>query len=87
MTAAAFDRMLAKPYGAVLLAGPTGSGKTTTLYTALAHINSIQRKFVTIEDPIEYTIPGHHPDRGQPEGGTDLREWPAGRCCGSTRTS
>ncbi len=55
---AALDRMLAKPYGAVLLAGPTGSGKTTTLYTALAHINSIQRKFVTIEDPIEYTIPG-----------------------------
>ena len=55
---AAFDRMLAKPYGAVLIAGPTGSGKTTTLYTALAQINTVERKVVTIEDPIEYTIPG-----------------------------
>lgn len=54
----AFDRMLSKPYGAVLIAGPTGSGKTTTLYTALAQINSIERKLVTIEDPIEYTVPG-----------------------------
>jgi len=55
---AAVDRMLAKPYGAVLIAGPTGSGKTTTLYTALTRINSSERKIVTIEDPIEYTIPG-----------------------------
>ncbi len=53
-----FQRMLAKPYGALLIAGPTGSGKTTTLYTALNVINDVTRKVVTIEDPIEYRIPG-----------------------------
>ncbi|NTU70275.1 MAG: Flp pilus assembly complex ATPase component TadA [Coriobacteriia bacterium] len=51
-------RMLSKPYGAVLISGPTGSGKTTTLYTALTALNSPQRKIVTIEDPIEYTLTG-----------------------------
>jgi len=38
--------------------GPTGSGKTTTLYTAIAHLNAPQRKIVTIEDPVEYDLPG-----------------------------
>jgi general secretion pathway protein E len=46
------------PNGIVLVTGPTGSGKTTTLYTGIIQINSIMRKIVTVEDPIEYQIPG-----------------------------
>ncbi len=52
------ERMLRKPYGCIFLAGPTGSGKTTTLYAALQDINSSTRKIVTIEDPIEYRMEG-----------------------------
>jgi type II secretory ATPase GspE/PulE/Tfp pilus assembly ATPase PilB-like protein len=55
---ATFERILALPHGIVLVTGPTGSGKTTTLYAALSRINDIQRKIVTIEDPIEYQLRG-----------------------------
>ena len=52
-------RQLARhPYGMLLVTGPTGSGKTTTLYAALSEINNGQDKIVTIEDPIEYQLPG-----------------------------
>jgi type IV pilus assembly protein PilB len=51
-------RFLARPWGAVLVSGPTGSGKTTTLYAGLTRINEPTRKIITIEDPIEYRIPG-----------------------------
>lgn len=51
-------QMITKPYGIVFVTGPTGSGKSTTLYAALSEINSIDRKILTIEDPIEYRIPG-----------------------------
>lgn len=47
-----------RPSGLFLVTGPTGSGKTTTLYTALAHLNSPRRKIVTVEDPVEYSLPG-----------------------------
>lgn len=47
-----------KPYGMLLVTGPTGSGKTTTLYAALSEINSGQDKIITIEDPVEYQLPG-----------------------------
>lgn len=53
-----FDRLLGKPYGAVLIAGPTGSGKSTTLYAALQEINRPTRKIITVEDPIEYQMDG-----------------------------
>jgi type IV pilus assembly protein PilB len=53
-----FHRMLGKPYGCILIAGPTGSGKTTTLYAALQSINDPSRKIITIEDPIEYRMAG-----------------------------
>lgn len=59
--AATTDRLraaMARPHGIVLVTGPTGSGKTTTLYTALSELNSTQRKLLTIEDPIEYRLPG-----------------------------
>jgi type II secretion system protein E len=53
-----FEKMLELPHGIILVTGPTGSGKTTTLYTALAHINSIDRKIITVEDPVEYQLRG-----------------------------
>lgn len=52
------ETMLARPHGIMLVTGPTGSGKTTTLYAALATINSGTRKILTVEDPIEYRLPG-----------------------------
>jgi general secretion pathway protein E len=51
-------RILAQPNGIVLVTGPTGSGKTTTLYAALSELNTPQRKILTIEDPIEYRLAG-----------------------------
>jgi type IV pilus assembly protein PilB len=50
-------KFIREPYGMVLVTGPTGSGKTTTLYAALSEIASAERKIVTIEDPVEYRIP------------------------------
>jgi general secretion pathway protein E/type IV pilus assembly protein PilB len=55
---AIFDQVLEMPHGIVLVTGPTGSGKTTTLYAALTKINDVQRKIVTIEDPVEYQLRG-----------------------------
>lgn len=52
-----FSDVIHSPYGVVLITGPTGSGKTTTLYAALNEIKSIQNKVLTIEDPIEYQLP------------------------------
>lgn len=53
-----FRSILQLPHGIVLVTGPTGSGKTTTLYTALSEINDCERKIITIEDPIEYQLKG-----------------------------
>lgn len=53
-----FDSLLSKPYGIIFLTGPTGSGKTTTLYAALSAMNSDDKKIITIEDPIEYQLKG-----------------------------
>jgi type II secretory ATPase GspE/PulE/Tfp pilus assembly ATPase PilB-like protein len=53
-----FERILDLPHGIVLVTGPTGSGKTTTLYAALSRINEIDRKIITIEDPVEYQLRG-----------------------------
>ena len=52
------SEMLEQPNGIILVTGPTGSGKTTTLYTALSTLNSAERKIFTVEDPIEYQLPG-----------------------------
>ena len=54
----AFARAIRQPYGAVLTVGPTGSGKTTTLYAALEVLNDRERCLMTIEDPVEYQMPG-----------------------------
>ena len=53
-----FRKYIREPYGMVLVTGPTGSGKTTTLYRALAEIRSIEDKIITIEDPVEYQLKG-----------------------------
>ncbi len=54
----AFREMVTAPHGMVLVTGPTGSGKTTTLYGALQEIRTSERKVITIEDPVEYQVPG-----------------------------
>jgi len=51
-------KLAAEPYGMLLVTGPTGSGKTTTLYAAISEINNGQDKIITIEDPVEYQLPG-----------------------------
>lgn len=53
-----FRRVLQMPHGIILVTGPTGSGKTSTLYTALNEINDADRKIITIEDPVEYQLKG-----------------------------
>jgi len=53
-----FERLIHKPHGIILVTGPTGSGKTTTLYAALEKINSPEKKIITVEDPVEYQLSG-----------------------------
>ena len=53
-----FQKLIRKPYGMILVTGPTGSGKTTTLYSALSFINSVEKNIITVEDPVEYEIQG-----------------------------
>ena len=57
-TLARFNELLARPHGILLVTGPTGSGKTTTLYAALAKINASEQKIITVEDPVEYQLDG-----------------------------
>jgi general secretion pathway protein E len=53
-----FERLIRKAHGIILVTGPTGSGKTTTLYAALSRINTREKNIITVEDPIEYQLPG-----------------------------
>lgn len=53
-----FRKLIHRPSGMVLVTGPTGSGKTTTLYAALNELNSLSNKIITVEDPVEYRLPG-----------------------------
>jgi len=55
---ARFESTVRRPYGAVLVTGPTGSGKSTTLYAGLLELNAVERNIITIEDPVEYRIAG-----------------------------
>jgi general secretion pathway protein E len=57
-TLAAFDRLVQQPHGIVLVTGPTGSGKTTTLYAMLARLDAAATNIITVEDPIEYDLAG-----------------------------
>lgn len=69
---ASFTRALDLPNGIVLVTGPTGSGKTTTLYTGLLGLNSIARKIVTIEDPVEYQLRGINQVQVKPQIGLNF---------------
>ena len=51
-----FERAIAQPHGMVLVTGPTGSGKTTSLYAAIAALNNVETKIITVEDPVEYRL-------------------------------
>ncbi len=63
---ATLEAMLAEPHGVIIVTGPTGSGKTTTLATAISLLNDPARKIVTVEDPVEYQIPGIHQTQIKP---------------------
>ncbi len=65
-------KTISAPYGMVLVTGPTGSGKTTTLYAALKHIHSVEKNIMTIEDPIEYNIDGINQCNVKPDIGFDF---------------
>jgi general secretion pathway protein E len=65
-------RLMALPNGIILVTGPTGSGKTTTLYTALKHLNRPELKLFTVEDPIEYQLSGINQVQVQPQIGLDF---------------
>lgn len=67
------QRLMQQPQGLFLIAGPTGSGKTTTLYALLKEIDSTSRNVVTVEDPVEYVIPGIRQSEIQP-GGMQINE-------------
>jgi len=67
-----FENVLANPYGMVLVTGPTGSGKTTTLYTALNKLNDPSRNIMTIEDPVEIRLPFVRQIQVHPEIGLDF---------------
>jgi len=67
-----FVKDLEMPHGIILVTGPTGSGKTTTLYTALSQINTPERKIITVEDPVEYQLEGINQIQAQSSIGLDF---------------
>lgn len=69
-----FRRLIEKPHGIVLVTGPTGSGKTTSLYGALDKINSPDRKIITVEDPVEYQLKGINQIQVKPQIGLNFAD-------------
>lgn len=67
-----FQRVLEQPHGILLVTGPTGSGKTTTLYTALSKLNTSDVKIITVEDPVEYQLEGINQIQAKPQIGLDF---------------
>ena len=67
-----FLDVLERPHGILLVTGPTGSGKTTTLYTALSRLNTAERKIITVEDPVEYQLEGINQIQVKPSIGLDF---------------
>ncbi|KAF1706075.1 type II secretion system ATPase GspE [Pseudoxanthomonas sacheonensis] len=67
-----FQKVLEQPHGILLVTGPTGSGKTTTLYTALSKLNTADVKIITVEDPVEYQIEGINQIQAKPQIGLDF---------------
>ncbi|MEN6317513.1 MAG: type II secretion system ATPase GspE [Syntrophaceae bacterium] len=71
-TLSGFRKLIVKPHGIILVTGPTGSGKTTTLYGALDKINSPDKKIITVEDPIEYQLKGINQIQVKPQIGLNF---------------
>ncbi len=67
-----YEEKIRSPWGFILITGPTGSGKTTTLYSTLATINSPEKNIMTVEDPIEYILPGINQQLVHPDIGLDF---------------
>ncbi|TDK20621.1 type II secretion system protein GspE [Luteimonas aestuarii] len=67
-----FEKVLEQPHGILLVTGPTGSGKTTTLYTALSRLNTPDVKIITVEDPVEYQLEGINQIQAKPQIGLDF---------------
>jgi type IV pilus assembly protein PilB len=71
---AKFERAVKRPFGMILVTGPTGSGKSTTLYSALSTINTIDKNIVTVEDPVEYQVRGINQVQARPDIGFTFAE-------------
>jgi type II secretion system protein E len=71
---AGFKKLITRPHGIILVTGPTGSGKSTTLYAALSEINSEDKKIITIEDPVEYQLKGVFQIPTKPKIGFDFAQ-------------
>jgi type IV pilus assembly protein PilB len=71
---AKFDRAIRRPFGMILVTGPTGSGKSTTLYSALSTINTPDKNIVTVEDPVEYQVRGINQVQAKPDIGFTFSE-------------
>ena len=69
-----FEALITKPYGLILVTGPTGAGKTTTLYSAINYLNSIEKNIMTIEDPVEYEFPLIRQSQVNPKAGFTFSE-------------
>ncbi|MGY0618386.1 type II secretion system ATPase GspE [Lysobacter sp. A378] len=69
-----FQHVLQQPHGILLVTGPTGSGKTTTLYAALSNLNTPDVKIITVEDPVEYQIEGINQIQAKPQIGLDFSQ-------------
>ncbi|HID97480.1 MAG TPA: type II secretion system protein GspE [Thermodesulfobacteriaceae bacterium] len=69
---AAFTDLISRPYGLILVTGPTGSGKTTTLYGVMNRINAPDKKIITVEDPVEYQLEGINQIQIRPKIGLDF---------------
>jgi general secretion pathway protein E/type IV pilus assembly protein PilB len=63
-TLSIYGSWLQQPQGMIILTGPTGSGKTSTLYTSLQHVATEHVNVVTVEDPVGVYLSGHHPNSG-----------------------
>jgi general secretion pathway protein E len=85
-TLARYRAVLDQPHGILLVTGPTGSGKTTTLYASLAALNTPERKIMTIEDPVEYQLDRINQVQVQSQIGLTFANR-CGRSCARTRTS
>jgi type II secretory ATPase GspE/PulE/Tfp pilus assembly ATPase PilB-like protein len=81
-----FNQLIKRPNGIILVTGPTGSGKTTTLYGARDKINSPDKKIITVEDPIEYQLEGGQPDTGEADDRAQFHQHLEATSCGRTRT-